>query len=83
VRPDRQRQGIGQALVHAGLDGLRAMRAHGCVVLGDPAYYGRFGFVSDPGVYYGDVPPEYFQRLSFGGEAPRGEVSFHGAFNGA
>lgn len=44
VMPDSQRQGIGSALVRAGLDACRAA-GHGIVlVLGDPAYYGRFGF---------------------------------------
>lgn len=41
VAPDHQRQGIGGALVHA------AMAFHAkatIVVLGDPAYYARFGF---------------------------------------
>lgn len=80
VRPDRQRQGIGQALVRAGLDDLRNIQAQGCVVLGDPVYYGRFGFVSDPDLRYGNVPPEYFQRLAFGDAIPKGEVSYHAAF---
>jgi putative acetyltransferase len=54
--------------------------AEGCVVLGDPAYYRRFGFVSDPGLRYGDVPPEYFQRLSFTNVEPTGEVAYHPCF---
>ena len=57
VRPDRQRTGIGQTLILEGLGRLRQLDAQGCVVLGDPGYYGRFGFVSDPGLRYGDVPP--------------------------
>ncbi|PWR01771.1 N-acetyltransferase [Meridianimarinicoccus roseus] len=44
VTPDRQRAGIGRALVQAGLERLgRAGVAH-LLVLGDPAYYGRLGF---------------------------------------
>lgn len=81
VRPDRQRQGIGQALIRTGLDQLRTMNAQGCVVLGDPVYYGRFGFVSDPYLRYGNVPPEYFQRLAFGNAVPKGEVSYHSGFD--
>ena len=80
VSPDRQRKGIGQALIREGLAGLRRRGAAGCVVLGDPAYYGRFGFESDPELRYGDVPPEYFQRLAFTGAAPKGEVAFHAGF---
>lgn len=80
VRPDRQRAGIGQALVHAGLAMLRDGDAAGCVVLGDPAYYGRFGFASDPALRYGDVPPEYFQRMVFHGPPPAGTVAYHPGF---
>jgi putative acetyltransferase len=57
------------------------MNAQGCVVLGDPVYYGRFGFVSDPNLRYGNVPPEYFQRLAFRNAVPKGEVSFHPGFD--
>ena len=44
VRTDPQRRGLGQALIGGGLQRLAATNAGGCVVLGDPAYYGRFGF---------------------------------------
>lgn len=44
VRPDRQRQGIGSALVRAGLDACRARGIGLVVVLGHPGYYPRFGF---------------------------------------
>jgi putative acetyltransferase len=81
VRPDRQRIGIGQALIRAGLDRLKASKANGCVVLGNPGYYGRFGFASDPHLRYGLAPPEYFQRLVLNGVAPTGEVTYHAGFN--
>lgn len=81
VWPDRQGKGIGQALIRDGLDRLRSMKAQGCVVLGDPGYYGRFGFVRDPGLRYGTAPAEYFQRLAFGATIPEGEVAFHPAFD--
>ncbi len=57
------------------------MNAQGCVVLGDPGYYERFGFVCDPGLRYGAAPPEYFQRLAFGAAIPKGEVAFHPGFD--
>lgn len=81
VLPDRQRQGIGQALIRDGLARLQSMKAAGCVVLGDPGYYGRFGFRSDPELVYADVPPGYFQRLVFHGAAPKGEVRYHPGFS--
>lgn len=47
VAPGRQRQGVGAALVRAGLGCAREFGCHGLLVLGDPAYYGRFGFQAD------------------------------------
>jgi predicted N-acetyltransferase YhbS len=82
VDPARQRQGIGQALIRAGLDRLGALDAAGCVVLGDPDYYRRFGFTSDPAMHYANAPAPYFQRLILKGPAPRGEAVFHPAFGG-
>ena len=80
VHPHRHGRGIGAALIEAGLAELRVSGARGCVVLGDPAYYARFGFRSEDRLRYPGPPPEYFQALSFAGEAPRGEVSYHPAF---
>lgn len=44
VHPRLHRQGIGSRLIEEGLRQARASGAHYCVVLGDPAYYERFGF---------------------------------------
>lgn len=44
VLPDFQRQGIGTALTRAALETLAASPYRAVVVLGDPAYYQRFGF---------------------------------------
>lgn len=82
VRPERQGQGVGGQLIRATLDRLRSSGAGGCVVLGEPSYYDRFGFRHDPGLRYGDVPPPYFQYLSFTGERPSGSVEYHGSFDG-
>ena len=83
VRPGRQRGGIGSGLIRESLRRLREMGAGGCVLLGDPAYYGRFGFANDPTLVLEGVPPEYFMRLGFGGEMPAGTVRYHAAFDGA
>lgn len=45
-----QRQGIGSAIVHAGLQRLESAGVIQVYVLGDPAYYGRLGFVPEAGV---------------------------------
>jgi putative acetyltransferase len=47
VTPARQATGLGSALIRAGLENVREFGAHGVLVLGDPAYYGRFGFRTD------------------------------------
>lgn len=82
VRPDRQRQGIGGLLIRRGLSELRARGADGCVVLGDPAYYQRFGFENDEALRYVDAPSQFFMRLSFVDKVPAGRVRYHPAFGG-
>lgn len=82
VAPSRQRQGIGSALVHEGLLELRQLGAKGCVLVGDPAYYGRFGFEADPAFVYPDVPPEYLLRLAFSPVYAGGTVTYHPGFYG-
>ena len=47
VAPIWQRQGIGSAIVRAGLQRLQDTAVHLVCVLGDPAYYGRLGFVQE------------------------------------
>jgi putative acetyltransferase len=44
VRPDRQRRGVGSALVHAVLGAADALGEPLVALLGDPGYYSRFGF---------------------------------------
>ncbi len=50
VRPAWQRQGVGSELVHAGLVAMRDAGVDVVCVLGDPAYYGRFGFVAEANI---------------------------------
>ena len=80
VLPDWQHRGIGSALIREALARLRTSGSAGCVVLGDPNYYGRFGFEHDPALNYRDVPAPYFQVLSFSGQRPCGSVEYHAAF---
>lgn len=81
VIPDLHRKGIGSALMHAGLDKLKALKAQGCALVGDPAYYKRFGFRSDPRCTMHGVPQEVVQILPFGNHVPKGNLIHHEAFN--
>ncbi len=83
VEPTLQRGGIGRALIEEGLARLRQMGAQGCVVLGEPEYYGRFGFAATPLLTLDGVPAEYFQALPFADETPRGTVEYQPAFSGS
>jgi putative acetyltransferase len=82
VLPGRQGQGIGSALLRAGLAQLELGGAAGCVVLGDPAYYGRFGFKHDPALVFPGPPANYFQCLALGNARSSGIVTYHSAFGG-
>lgn len=79
VSPPRHRQGIGTALVAEALRRLQKS-CRGAALVGDPAYYGRFGFRSFPGLNVPGCPPEVVQALPFDGAAPCGELIHHPAF---
>lgn len=80
VLPRLHGNGIGSDLINEGLRYLREMGAAGCVVLGEPGYYARFGFSHDPELIYPGPPPEYFQRMALNGNPERGEVRYAPAF---
>jgi putative acetyltransferase len=80
VRPDCQRKGIGKSLIEAGLLRLRESGAKGCVLVGEPAYYERFGFRNLTELVLEGVPPENFLALLFEENTAWGVVVFHKAF---
>ena len=80
VAPELQKQGIGKALINRGLELLVARDACGCVLVGDPAYYRRFGFKSLPGLLHEGVPDPFVLALTLKGAYPSGMVKFHEAF---
>jgi putative acetyltransferase len=89
VTPAHQRKGIGSALVRAGLEQCRQLGVGAVVVLGHPAYYPRFGFLSSARFGIGceyDVPEEAFMvvelQAGFLGGAS-GTAKYHAAFSGA
>ncbi|WP_421989486.1 GNAT family N-acetyltransferase [Qipengyuania sp.] len=80
VLPSLQRQGVGLRLMQRAIADMRMRGARGIVLLGDPAYYQRFGFEHDPQLVFPGPPAEYFQRLVIDGDAPSGTVSYAPAF---
>jgi putative acetyltransferase len=89
VAPERQRKGIGSALVRAGLEQCRQLGFVAVVVLGHPEYYPRFGFL--PSSRFGidseyEVPEEVFMAMELEPEALSGQtgrVKYHHAFSNA
>jgi putative acetyltransferase len=80
VLPGLQRCGTGSALVRAGIDALQGLGAQGCVLVGEPAFYTRFGFRQALCLSYPGVPPEYVLCLTLAGGEPKGDVEHHAAF---
>ncbi|MBX7532703.1 N-acetyltransferase [Qipengyuania sp. 1XM1-15A] len=80
VLPACQREGVGFRLMQRAIADMREQGARGIVLLGEPAYYSRFGFEHDPQLAYPGPPAEYFQRLALDGDAPSGTVSYAPAF---
>jgi putative acetyltransferase len=81
VLPAYQNQGIGKSLMNEGMRRLKASGAKGCMLVGDPGYYKRFGFRNLPGLILEGVPAENFLALPFGENVPKGIVVFHEGFN--
>lgn len=80
VLPGLQGQGIGSALMESGLAELRARNVIGCVLVGDPGYYTRFGFGTFPDLSHVGVPNEYVLGLPFTEAEPRGSIVANSAF---
>ena len=80
VEPAVQRRGIGRALMEGGLIELQKIAAQGCVLVGEPAFYTRFGFGNNPALELEGVPQEFFLARSLGPSTARGRVQFHPAF---
>ncbi len=87
IAPDRQRSGVGSALVRAGLERCKESGFGAVVVLGHAEYYPRFGF--SPSTNFDicceyEVPEEAFMALELKPGYLRdesGAVRYHPAFN--
>ncbi len=80
VLPELHKQGIGKSLIREGLSRLKSMGAKGCILVGDPGYYQRFGFRSPKTLVIEGVPQEYVLALPFVESKASGTVVFHDAF---
>ena len=85
VSPAHRRQGVAEALIQAGLRHLGDAGAMLCFVLGDPEYYGHFGFSADwASGFASPYAGEYFMALPLqDGAMPcgvRGEAAHASAF---
>lgn len=79
VLPSRHGKGIGSALIAEAILRLRTSY-NGAALVGDPGYYGRFGFRAFPQLRLGDCPPRFVQALPFDASEPHGELIHHAAF---
>ena len=80
VTPSRQREGIGSRLIEAGLSEIKHRGALGCILVGDPVFYSRFGFEVTPFCCPESEPEKYFMVKLFSTVRPTGCFSFHSIF---
>jgi putative acetyltransferase len=83
VTPEWQRRGIGAALVEAGLQAARERGVPIVFVLGEPDYYGRFGFKAERAAgFASSYSGPYLMALALGDAAPRsGALIYPPAFS--
>lgn len=83
VLPQHQKKGVGGALLRAAIEGARERGEEFIVVLGEPAYYERFGFRRAAPVlrWRSEQYDPYFLVLTLRGEEPSlaGTITYHPA----
>lgn len=86
VAPDHRRRGVGSALIRQSLDSAKACGVEAIFVLGDRAYYSRFGFDAETASgFASSYAGPYFMALSLtdaGLSARSGRVDYAPAFSG-
>lgn len=83
VDPDLQNEGIGSMLIDAAHARLQRMGETLSVVLGWPAYYGRFGYTHARAAAFGSAyQGEALQALAWGEAPMTGELIYPRAFGG-
>lgn len=83
VAPERQRSGIGSALIDNAHGLLQARGEVLSIVLGDTAYYGRFGYTAERAAgFASDYAGPYLQALAWGEAPTDGRLRYAPAFAG-
>jgi putative acetyltransferase len=83
VQPKRQKTKVGTALIENGHHLLREAGETLSVVLGDPAYYGRFGYTHERAAgFESDYQCDALQALAWGDAPSTGRLVYSKAFNG-
>lgn len=81
VYPEYQQQGVATRLVREGHACIAAMGATLSVVLGEPSYYGRFGYSHKRAAHFEcEYQSPYLMALSFGAAPWEGELVYPQAF---
>ena len=80
--PQWQDQGIGAALIHAGIEAIATRGALGCILTGNPDYYRRFGFEPAPNNVPEVESAEFFMLKPLSRHLVTGKFTFHDAFYG-
>lgn len=83
VLPDRQRSGVGRSLIENAHHMLEERGEALSVVLGDPAYYTRFGYTHDRAAgFESSYQGEALQALAWGTAPHAGRLIYPAAFSG-
>jgi putative acetyltransferase len=82
VLPERQRSGVGSALIRTGIEEARAQGWEAIFVLGEPDYYRRFGFDAALAARFDcTYASPYLMALALRGDLPTGgQVAYAPAF---
>lgn len=81
VAPDRQRSGIGRSLIENAHHILEERGERLSVVLGDPAYYGRFGYAHERAAgFESDYQCAALQARAWREAPHEGRLAYPGAF---
>jgi len=67
-------------LIHESLDRLKKMKADGCVLVGNPDYYSRFGFKSEGRLTYRGLDSSLVQWIGFEDPPTESEITYAAAF---